>query len=245
MDITRIDALIAPPANFGRKNPEIVKAMLRAREAGRQLHLFGLVSRTAACTPIKSISTHCYAPPERIRPRSRLRACLHGRTRHATDFRRRLHCRARAKNARVRCRPKVASINGRYYAMDRDKRWERERKAFDAMVVGKAEGGAYADPVARIKENYNNGVTGRIPHSLRCGRWRRQSPSARSATRMYASTSISAPTRALRQNYPRARARKRLAQQTGRAQSRRMGGEKSRRGHSPAARFRRICTTCA
>ena len=51
------------------------------------------------------------------------------------------------------------SINGRYYAMDRDKRWERERKAFDAMVNGKAEGGAYPDPVARLKESYNNGVT--------------------------------------------------------------------------------------
>jgi 2,3-bisphosphoglycerate-independent phosphoglycerate mutase len=54
---------------------------------------------------------------------------------------------------------KVASVNGRYYAMDRDKRWERERKAFDAMVNGKAEGGAYADPVARLKESYNNDVT--------------------------------------------------------------------------------------
>ena len=54
---------------------------------------------------------------------------------------------------------KVATINGRYYAMDRDKRWERERKAFDAMVNGKAEGGAYPDPVARIKESYNNGIT--------------------------------------------------------------------------------------
>ena len=40
---------------------------------------------------------------------------------------------------------KVASVNGRYYAMDRDKRWERERKAFDAMVNGKAEGGAHTD----------------------------------------------------------------------------------------------------
>ena len=54
---------------------------------------------------------------------------------------------------------KVATINGRYYAMDRDKRWERERKAFDAMVNGKAEGGTYTDAVTRIKENYNNGIT--------------------------------------------------------------------------------------
>jgi 2,3-bisphosphoglycerate-independent phosphoglycerate mutase len=54
---------------------------------------------------------------------------------------------------------RVASISGRYYAMDRDKRWERERKAFDAMVTGKAEGGAYPNPVARLKECYNNGTT--------------------------------------------------------------------------------------
>jgi len=54
---------------------------------------------------------------------------------------------------------KVATVNGRYYAMDRDKRWERERKAYDAMVNGKAEGGAYPNAVARIKECYNGGMT--------------------------------------------------------------------------------------
>jgi 2,3-bisphosphoglycerate-independent phosphoglycerate mutase len=43
--------------------------------------------------------------------------------------------------------------------MDRDKRWERERKAFDAMVAGKAEGGAYPNAAARLTECYNNGVT--------------------------------------------------------------------------------------
>jgi 2,3-bisphosphoglycerate-independent phosphoglycerate mutase len=43
--------------------------------------------------------------------------------------------------------------------MDRDKKWDRERKAFDAMVRGKAEGGTFADPVQGIKESYNRGVT--------------------------------------------------------------------------------------
>ena len=37
---------------------------------------------------------------------------------------------------------KIATVSGRYYAMDRDRRWEREKKAFDAMVYGDAEGGA-------------------------------------------------------------------------------------------------------
>ena len=43
--------------------------------------------------------------------------------------------------------------------MDRDLRWEKERQAFDAMVTGHPEGGRYPDPIARIKELYNNGIT--------------------------------------------------------------------------------------
>jgi len=43
--------------------------------------------------------------------------------------------------------------------MDRDRRWERELKAFDAMVKGRGEGGLHTDPVARLRESYNNGVT--------------------------------------------------------------------------------------
>ena len=54
---------------------------------------------------------------------------------------------------------KVASVSGRYYAMDRDRRWEREAKAFAAMVEGKGEGGSYTDAVQGIKESYNRGVT--------------------------------------------------------------------------------------
>jgi 2,3-bisphosphoglycerate-independent phosphoglycerate mutase len=54
---------------------------------------------------------------------------------------------------------RLASVSGRYFAMDRDLRWEKERKAFDAMVTGQAAGGAYADAIARVKESYNNGVT--------------------------------------------------------------------------------------
>ena len=62
---------------------------------------------------------------------------------------------------------KLASVSGRYYAMDRDRRWEREKKAFDAMVKGQAEGGAYKDAVARVKESYNNGIDGRVYCAVR------------------------------------------------------------------------------
>jgi 2,3-bisphosphoglycerate-independent phosphoglycerate mutase len=54
---------------------------------------------------------------------------------------------------------KIATVNGRYYAMDRDRRWERIAKAFHAMVYGAGEGGADTDPVTGMKESYNRGVT--------------------------------------------------------------------------------------
>jgi 2,3-bisphosphoglycerate-independent phosphoglycerate mutase len=54
---------------------------------------------------------------------------------------------------------KIASVGGRYYAMDRDKKWDRELKAFTAMVNGKGEGGEYVDPVQGVKDSYNREVT--------------------------------------------------------------------------------------
>ena len=51
----------------------------------------------------------------------------------------------------------IAMVSGRYYAMDRDKRWERIEKAFDAMVLGKGE--KSIDPVAVMRQSYEKGVT--------------------------------------------------------------------------------------
>ena len=52
---------------------------------------------------------------------------------------------------------RIATISGRYYAMDRDKRWERIERAKDAMVDGKGE--KATDPVAAVKRSYEKGVT--------------------------------------------------------------------------------------
>jgi 2,3-bisphosphoglycerate-independent phosphoglycerate mutase len=155
MDITRIDALIA--ADEFKKNPTIVNAMRRAQEGGRQLHLFGLVSDGG----VHSHQNHLYALLRIAREYGLERVFVHafmdGRDtgpNSGAGFIAQLEQKMREYAV-----GKIASINGRYYAMDRDKRWERELKAFDAMVNGKAEGGAYPNPVARIKENYNNGIT--------------------------------------------------------------------------------------
>jgi 2,3-bisphosphoglycerate-independent phosphoglycerate mutase len=155
MDITRIDMQIAN-GEFA-KNPSIVNAMQRAREGGRQLHLFGLLSDGG----VHSHQEHLYALLRIAREYKLERVFVHafmdGRDTLPTsgaEYVAKLDQKMREYGV-----GKIASVSGRYYAMDRDKRWERERKAFDAMVTGKAEGGAYPDPVARIKENYNNGIT--------------------------------------------------------------------------------------
>jgi 2,3-bisphosphoglycerate-independent phosphoglycerate mutase len=54
---------------------------------------------------------------------------------------------------------KIASVCGRYYAMDRDRRWSRIAQAFDAMVEGRGEAGRYIDPVQGIQDSYQNRVT--------------------------------------------------------------------------------------
>ena len=155
MDITRIDMAIAT-GEFP-KNPTIVQAMQRAREGGRQLHLFGLVSDGG----VHSHQEHLYALLRIAREYKLERVFVHafmdGRDTAPTsgaDYIAALQQKMREYGV-----GKVATINGRYYAMDRDRRWERERKAYDAMVNGKAEGGAHPDAVARIKESYNNGIT--------------------------------------------------------------------------------------
>jgi 2,3-bisphosphoglycerate-independent phosphoglycerate mutase len=155
MDITRIDALIAK-GEFS-KVPVIAQAMQRAREAGRQLHLFGLVSDGG----VHSHQEHLYALLRTAREYGVERVFVHafmdGRDTLPTSGAG--YIAALEQKMREYGVGKIASVSGRYYAMDRDKRWERERKAFEAMVIGKAEGGATTDPIARIKESYNAGTT--------------------------------------------------------------------------------------
>jgi 2,3-bisphosphoglycerate-independent phosphoglycerate mutase len=159
MDITRIDALIA--ADAFKSVPAIVQAMKKAQEGGRQVHLFGLVSDGG----VHSHQNHLYALLRVAREYGLTRVFVHafmdGRDTGPNSGA--AFIAALEQKMREYGVGKIASINGRYYAMDRDKRWEKERKAFDAMVTGKTEGGACPDQVARIvsriQESYNNGVT--------------------------------------------------------------------------------------
>ena len=155
MDITRIDELILSGDFF--KHPTILHALQLAREGGRQLHLFGLVSDGG----VHSHQNHLYALLKAAKQQGLERVFIHafmdGRDTLPTSgagYLEQLQQKIREYQIGA-----IASVSGRYYAMDRDRRWEREKLAFDAMVTGRAEGGAHRDPVARLKESYNNGVT--------------------------------------------------------------------------------------
>ncbi len=155
MDISRIDEAIASGIFF--EDPTIVRAMDAAAQDGQALHLIGLLSDGG----VHSHQRHLYAllkmAARRGLPRVYVHAFLDGRDTLPTSGAGYLEAlQARFAEYGV---GQLASVSGRYFAMDRDLRWEREAKAFNAMVKGRAEGGAYLHTVARVRESYSNGVT--------------------------------------------------------------------------------------
>jgi 2,3-bisphosphoglycerate-independent phosphoglycerate mutase len=154
MDITRIDDLIRTGEFF--RHPVITAAMKDAGTKGRALHLLGLVSDGG----VHSQQQHLYALLRAAKQHGLQRVFVHvfldGRDTLPTSGVGYLE-KLQAKLEEIGV-GKISSVGGRYYAMDRDRRWERARKAFDA-ILGKTQGGAYSDPIARVKESYHNGVT--------------------------------------------------------------------------------------
>ena len=152
MDIMRVDDLISSGDFF--RQPLLVQAMERGRE--RQLHLLGLVSdggvhshlnhlfallRMAQENKVARVFVHCFMDGRDTPPNSGI------------DYLRQLEQKMRDFGV-----GQISSVSGRYYAMDRDNRWERIEKAYRAMVHGDAETKS-SDPIAAIRASYEKGVT--------------------------------------------------------------------------------------
>jgi 2,3-bisphosphoglycerate-independent phosphoglycerate mutase len=155
MDITRIDLMIQNGEFFS--HPVLLAAMKHARVGERKLHLFGLVSDGG----VHSQQAHLYALLKMAKQQGVERVCVHafmdGRDTLPTNgvgYLEQLQQKMREYNC-----GKIATVSGRYYAMDRDRRWERIAKAYNAMVFADAEGGKQSDPVQGMKDSYNRGVT--------------------------------------------------------------------------------------
>ena len=155
MDSTRIELMIQNGEFFS--NPELLAAMKNARSGGRRLHLFGLLSDGG----VHSHVNHLYALLKMAKQNGVDRVFVHafmdGRDTLPTSgagYLEQLQQKMREYGI-----GKIATVSGRYYAMDRDRRWERIAKAFNAMVHGNGEAAKYVDPVQGVKDSYNKDVT--------------------------------------------------------------------------------------
>ena len=136
------------------KNPEIVSAFSYAKENGKNVHFMGLTSDGGVHSSLDHLFKLCDIAKEYNIENTFVHCFMDGRDtdpKSGKGFIEQLeaHC---AKSA-----GKVASIIGRYYAMDRDKRWERVKEAYDLLVNG--IGKKATDMVQAMQESYDEGVT--------------------------------------------------------------------------------------
>ena len=152
-DLPRISRAIEDGSFF--KNEAYNKAMDDCLKNDSSLHLYGLLSDGG----VHSHIDHLYALLQMARDKGLTKVYVHcfldGRDVSPTSG------KGFVQELQDRCAQlgvgKIATVMGRYYAMDRDKRWERVQMAYDAMVYG--EGHHSSDPVAAVAESYANGVT--------------------------------------------------------------------------------------
>ncbi|NVK28442.1 MAG: 2,3-bisphosphoglycerate-independent phosphoglycerate mutase, partial [Flavobacteriia bacterium] len=136
------------------KNPELIKAFEYAEEKQSKVHFIGLVSDGGVHSHIKHLKGLLTAASNRGLHRVFVHAFMDGRD---TDPKGGVNYIKDLENHMAKTTGHLASIIGRYFAMDRDNRWERVKKAYDLLVKG--EGEPYAMPVKALEESYANGVT--------------------------------------------------------------------------------------
>ena len=151
MDVTRIDRMIASAEFFN--NPILLDSMRHAKS--HRLHLMGLCSDGG----VHSLLTHLYALLQMAKKQNVEQVFVHcfmdGRDtppESGAGYLEQVQKEMRQIGA-----GKIATVSGRYFAMDRDKRWDRVERAFNAMVIGRGE--KSDNPVAAAKKSYERGVT--------------------------------------------------------------------------------------
>jgi 2,3-bisphosphoglycerate-independent phosphoglycerate mutase len=151
MDVMRIDLMIESGDFF--RDPTLLSSMRHART--RRLHLLGLSSQGG----VHSQLTHLYALLKMAKQEGVEDVCVHCFTdgRDTPSNSGIGYLQDIQKKMQTIGVGRIASISGRYYAMDRDKRWERIKKAFAAMVQG--AGHKATDPIDAVRRSYEAGVT--------------------------------------------------------------------------------------
>ena len=162
-DLVRIGTAIDDGSFFS--NAALVAACRQARETGATLHLVGLLGSGG----VHALDRHLFALLDLATregvPRVRVHGMLDGRDTPPTSGAAFLE-QTLAAIARQEGRAALASLGGRYFGMDRDHRWQRTQKAYDAMVRG--AGPTATDPAAMLQAAYAAGTTDEfvLPHVM-------------------------------------------------------------------------------
>jgi 2,3-bisphosphoglycerate-independent phosphoglycerate mutase len=120
------------------------EALEQAFDRGRRVHLLGLVSHGGVHSHIDHLQALLRFAPEK----TWIHAFTDGRDVSPTSA---------IRDLALLPQDRIATVTGRYYAMDRDGRWERTQRAFDAIV--KRNGTPAADPLAAVQASYDAGIT--------------------------------------------------------------------------------------
>ncbi|MEM9821501.1 MAG: 2,3-bisphosphoglycerate-independent phosphoglycerate mutase [Bacteroidota bacterium] len=136
------------------QHPVLLDALAYAKKEGKQVHLLGLVSDGGVHSHIQHLKALCDICEEQAAKQVFIHAFTDGRDTDPKGGKAYLaEVLAHIEGQQV----ELASIIGRYYAMDRDKRWERIQLAYDLLVKGKGQ--ASTDPIASIAAAYDAGLT--------------------------------------------------------------------------------------
>lgn len=161
-DLPRITNAVKDGSFF--ENPVYVKAMDDAAKSGGSLHVLGLLSDGGVHSHISHIFAILEMAKRRGLPRVYVHCFLDGRDvgpKTGADY-----VKALADECAKLGNCKIATIQGRFWGMDRDKRWERLQKGYDAIVRGL--GVENADAVAAVEASYAEGVTDEFVEPVVC-----------------------------------------------------------------------------
>ena len=152
-DLTRINKSIKDESFY--KNTALKNAILSAKESNSALHIMGLISDGGVHSHIEHLYALLKMAKKFNMQKVYIHAFLDGRDTSPTSGKSFIKsCENEIKSLRI---GKIATLMGRYYAMDRDNRWERVKKAYDAMVSG--EGIYEKNPIKALENFYQAGVT--------------------------------------------------------------------------------------
>ncbi|HIP36086.1 MAG TPA: 2,3-bisphosphoglycerate-independent phosphoglycerate mutase [Crocinitomix sp.] len=151
-DFTRINKAIKD--NEFQQHPILLKALKQAKTSGKKLHFMGLVSDGGVHSHQNHLMTLCDMAKSHQIDNVYIHAFTDGRD---CDPNSGIEQIKTLENHLKHSTGKIATVIGRYYAMDRDKRWERIKKAYDLLVKGTGE--KYKSASQAIQASYNKNIT--------------------------------------------------------------------------------------